>query len=576
MLKRFIPYYKPHLKLFALDMLCALLAASCGLVYPMVTRAIINDYVPNKQLNLIVIWSVILLLIYGFQAWMQHIMQFQGHVVGVRMQADMRRKVFAHLHKMPFSYFDEHKTGTIMSRIINDLQDISEFAHHGPEDLFISAISIVGAFIILCNINVLLTCIIFMLIPLLIVFVAKQRVRMRNVFAATKVEIAEVNATLENSIAGVRVSRAFTGQDSEQQKYDTNNGRFLKVREQSYRVMADFGAGTNFILSLLNLAMLFFGGIFVYNGAIDVGDFLAYVLYIGMFTDPIKRLVQFVEMFQNASTGFNRFDELISSPVEEEDPAASVLSDVKGHIVFDNVTFHYEEEEGVPMDVLHDVSIDFPAGKMVAIVGPSGGGKTTLCHLIPRFYEISGGSISIDGKDIRDVTRQSLRQNIGIVQQDVFLFTGTIYDNIAYGRPDATKEEVYEAAKRANIHDYIMTLEHGYDTFVGERGIKLSGGQKQRISIARVFLKNPPILILDEATSALDNVTENMIQEALDELCKGRTTIVVAHRLSTVKNADEIIVISKDGIQERGQHEELLNKPNGIYANLYQAQFARL
>jgi len=307
-----------------------------------------------------------------------------------------------------------------------------------------------------------------------------------------------------------------------------------------------------------------------------VGDFLAYVLYIGMFTDPIKRLVQFVEMFQNASTGFNRFDELISSPVEEEDPAASVLSDVKGHIVFDNVTFHYEEEEGVPMDVLHDVSIDFPAGKMVAIVGPSGGGKTTLCHLIPRFYEISGGSISIDGKDIRDVTRQSLRQNIGIVQQDVFLFTGTIYDNIAYGRPDATKEEVYEAAKRANIHDYIMTLEHGYDTFVGERGIKLSGGQKQRISIARVFLKNPPILILDEATSALDNVTENMIQEALDELCKGRTTIVVAHRLSTVKNADEIIVISKDGIQERGQHEELLNKPNGIYANLYQAQFARL
>ena len=576
MLKRFIPYYRPHLKLFSLDMLCALLAACCGLVYPMVTRSIINDYVPNKQLGLILIWSFILLLIYGFQAWMQHIMQFQGHVVGVRMQADMRRKVFAHLHKMPFSYFDEHKTGTIMSRIINDLQDISEFAHHGPEDLFISIISIVGAFVILCNINVLLTCIIFLLIPLLIVFVSKQRVRMRNVFAATKVEIAEVNATLENSIAGVRVSRAFTGQDSEQHKFDVNNGRFLKVREQSYRVMADFGAGTNFILSLLNLAMLFFGGIFVYNGAIDVGDFLAYVLYIHMFTDPIKRLVQFVEMFQNASTGFARFDELISSPVEEEDPEASVLSDVKGHIVFDNVTFHYEEEEGVPMDVLRNVSIDFPAGKMVAIVGPSGGGKTTLCHLIPRFYEISGGSISIDGKDIRDVTRQSLRQNIGIVQQDVFLFTGSIYDNIAYGRPDATKEEVYEAAKRANIHDYIMTLEHGYDTFVGERGIKLSGGQKQRISIARVFLKNPPILILDEATSALDNVTENIIQEALDELCKGRTTIVVAHRLSTVKNADEIIVISKDGIQERGQHEELLNRENGIYANLYQAQFARL
>ena len=576
MLKRFIPYYKPHMKLFTLDMICALLAASCSLVYPMVTRAIINDYVPNKQLNLIFLWSGILLLIYAFQAWMQHIMQFQGHVVGVRMQADMRRKVFAHLHQMPFSYFDEHKTGTIMSRIINDLQDISEFAHHGPEDLFISIISIVGAFVILCNINVLLTCIIFLMIPLLIVFVAKQRIRMREAFAATKVEIGEVNATLENSIAGVRVSRAFTGQDSEQAKFEHNNKRFVKVRELSYRVMADFGAGTNFILSLLNLAMLFFGGLFVYNGAIDVGDFMAYVLYIGTFTDPIKRLVQFVEMFQNASTGFNRFDELISSPVEEEDPAAVELKTVDGHIVFDDVTFHYEEEDGVPTEILKHVSIDFPAGKMVALVGPSGGGKTTLCHLIPRFYEISGGSISIDGKDIRTVTRQSLRKNIGIVQQDVFLFTGSIYDNIAYGRPDATKEEVYEAARRANIHDYIMTLEHGYDTFVGERGIKLSGGQKQRISIARVFLKNPPILILDEATSALDNVTENMIQEALDELCKGRTTIVVAHRLSTVKNADEIIVISKDGIQERGRHADLLNKEGGIYANLYQAQFARL
>lgn len=576
MLKKFVPYYKPHWKLFLLDMVCALLASLCSLVYPMVTRSIINDYVPNKQLRLIIIWSLILLLIYAFQAVMQHIMQYQGHIVGVRMQADMRKKVFAHLHQMPFTYFDEHKTGTIMSRIINDLQDISEFAHHGPEDLFISIISIVGAFIILCNINLLLTCIIFAMIPLLILFVAKQRIRMRKVFTATKVEIAEVNATLENSIAGVRVSRAFTGQDSEQEKFDRNNSRFLKVREASYRVMADFGAGTNFIMSLLNLAMLFFGGIFVYYGTIDVGDFLAFVLYIGMFTDPIKRLVQFVEMFQNASTGFTRFDELISFPVEEEDPNAVELKNVKGHIEFKDVTFHYEEEEGVPMNVLNHVSIDFPAGEMVAIVGPSGGGKTTLCHLIPRFYEISDGSISIDGQDIRTVTRQSLRQNIGIVQQDVFLFTGTIYDNIAYGRPDATKEEVYEAAKRANIHNYIMTLEHGYDTFVGERGIKLSGGQKQRISIARVFLKNPPILILDEATSALDNVTENLIQEALDELCKGRTTIVVAHRLSTVKNADEIIVMDRDGIQERGRHAELLDKPDGIYAQLYQAQFARL
>ncbi len=576
MLKSFLPYYKPHMKLFMLDMLCAFLAAGCDLVYPMVTRSIINDYIPNRQLQLIFVWCFVLLILYGFQAWMQHIMQYQGHVVGVRMQADMREKIFAHLHKLPFSYFDEHKTGTIMSRIINDLQDISEFAHHGPEDLFISGVSLIGAFIILCSINVPLTCIIFIMIPALVIFVSIQRRRMSAAFKATKVEIAEVNATLENSIAGVRVARAFTGQENEQEKFDVNNKRFVKVREISYRVMADFGAGTNFIMSLLNLCMLFFGGLFVFYGKIDVGDFLAFVLYINMFTNPIKRLIQFVEMFQNAATGYARFEELLNIPAEEENPNAIELSHVEGHIEFDDVTFHYEEEEGEPMDVLKNVSIDFPAGKMVAIVGPSGGGKTTLCHLIPRFYEISGGSISIDGQDIRTVTRQSLRQNIGLVQQDVFLFTGTIYDNIAYGRPDATEEEVYEAAKRANIHDYIMTLEHGYDTYVGERGIKLSGGQKQRISIARVFLKNPPILILDEATSALDNVTENMIQEALDELCKGRTTIVVAHRLSTVKNADEIIVISKDGIQERGHHTELLNKPNGIYAELYQAQFARL
>lgn len=580
MLKEFILYYKPHRKLFIFDMVCAFVAASCDLVYPMVTRSIINDYIPNKNLRLILVWCACLLLIYILQSLMQYFMQYQGHVVGVRMQADMRQNIFAHLHKIPFSYFDENKTGTIMSRIINDLMDISEFAHHGPEDFFISIVSILGAFIILCTINIPLTVIIFALIPLLIVFVSKKRLAMKTAFNRTKVEIAEVNASLENSISGVRVSRAFTGQDTEMDKFQANNSRFQRVREASYKVMAEFSAGTNFIMSMLNLAMLLDGGLFVYYGKINVGDFLAYVLYINMFINPIKRLIQFVEMYQNAVTGFNRYTELLHVPEEEESPGAKTLSNVKGDISFQNVSFSYGEtdENGVPQEteILSDVSIHFPAGEMVAIVGPSGGGKTTLCHLIPRFYEITSGAITIDGSDIRAFTRDSLRRNIGIVQQDVFLFTGTIYDNIAYGKLGCTQEEVYEAARKANIHDYIMTLPEGYNTYIGERGIKLSGGQKQRISIARVFLKNPPILILDEATSALDNVTENLIQESLDQLCKNRTTIVVAHRLSTIKNADEIIVMDKTGIRERGRHSDLLNKEHGIYADLYNAQFARL
>lgn len=572
MLRSFAHYYKPHWKLFVFDMICALVAAGCDLVYPVVSRNIINAYIPDKNIRLILTWCAALLVIYIIQTIMQYFMQYQGHIVGVRMQADMRRDVFEHLQKLPFSYFDEHKTGVIMSRIVNDLMDISEFAHHGPEDLFISLVTVVGAFIILCTVNVPLTLITFAVLPFLVLFIIKKRSAMTMAFRKNRIEIAEVNASLENSIAGIRVSRAFTGEREEEKKFAENNQRYVTVRERSYRVMAEFFSGTNFLTSLMNVVILAAGGYCVYRGVINVGDMVAYMLFINMFVNPIKKLIQFVEMFQNAITGYVRFQELMNVEPEQDEKGAIELKDVRGEIVFDDVTFHYDENK----EVLSHISLTFPQGKMVAIVGPSGGGKTTLCHLIPRFYEISGGSILVDGHDIRDVTRASLRRQIGIVQQDVFLFTGTIFDNIAYGKLGASREEVYEAAKKANIHDYIMSLPEGYDTFVGERGVKLSGGQKQRISIARVFLKNPPILVLDEATSALDNVTENYIQDSLDELCKNRTTIVVAHRLSTIKNADEIIVMDRDGIEERGTHEELLARGNGIYKELYEAQFARI
>ncbi len=572
MLRSFAHYYKPHWKLFVFDMICALVAAGCDLVYPVVSRNIINTYIPDKNIRLILTWCAALLVIYIIQTVMQYFMQYQGHIVGVRMQADMRRDVFEHLQKLPFSYFDEHKTGVIMSRIVNDLMDISEFAHHGPEDLFISLVTVVGAFIILCTVNVPLTLITFAVLPFLVLFIIKKRSAMTMAFRKNRIEIAEVNASLENSIAGIRVSRAFTGEREEEKKFAENNQRYVTVRERSYRVMAEFFSGTNFLTSLMNVVILAAGGYCVYRGVINVGDMVAYMLFINMFVNPIKKLIQFVEMFQNAITGYVRFQELMNVEPEQDEKGAIELKDVRGEIVFDDVTFHYDENK----EVLSHISLTFPQGKMVAIVGPSGGGKTTLCHLIPRFYEISGGSILVDGHDIRDVTRASLRRQIGIVQQDVFLFTGTIFDNIAYGKLGASREEVYEAAKKANIHDYIMSLPEGYDTFVGERGVKLSGGQKQRISIARVFLKNPPILVLDEATSALDNVTENYIQDSLDDLCKNRTTIVVAHRLSTIKNADEIIVMDRDGIEERGTHEELLARGNGIYKELYEAQFARI
>ena len=570
MLKRFIKYYKPHRKLFALDMICSFLLSACDLFYPMITRSMLNDYIPNKKLRVLIVWGVILLVIYLIKMGFKYFIQYYGHVVGVRMQADMRKEAFDHLEKLPFSYFDNNKTGSIMSRIINDLQEIAELAHHGPEDLIVSIFLLIGSFILMATINLPLTLIIFACIPILVIFAARKRLKMSHAFAESRAEVAEVNATLENSIAGVRVSKAFDNAAYESEKFNRFNKRFVRAKSKAYRAMAEFFGGNGFIVDFLNVVILVAGGIFTYNGYIDFADFASFIIFVNIFMTPIRNLINFVEQLQDGMSGFVRFCELMDTPVEKDADDARELENVKGKIVFDHVRFSYAEGE---KEILSDIDLVIEPGETVALVGPSGAGKTTMCHILPRFYDITGGKILIDGQDISAVTHASLRRNIGIVTQDVFLFTGTIYENIAYGKEGATREEVEDAAKLANIHDFIVSLPDGYDTFVGERGVKLSGGQKQRISIARVFLKNPAILILDEATSALDNATEVLIQKSLDLLCRGRTTIVVAHRLSTVKNADEIVVMTDEGIRERGSHSALL-EAGGIYAELYRSQFA--
>ncbi|MFY8260492.1 ABC transporter ATP-binding protein [Clostridium perfringens] len=564
MLKRFIRYYKPYKKLFILDLLAAFLVSACDLFYPMITRNIINDVIPNKQIKLLFVFAIVLTLIFLIKAGLNYFMQYWGHVVGVRMQADMRRDLFDKLQDMPNKYFDNNKTGVIMSRIINDLLDISELAHHGPEDLFISLVMLVGSFIILCTINVPLTIITFAIIPFLLFYTIHKRNKMKKAFKETRVKTGEVNATIENSISGVRVTKSFGNKAYEMEKFDKSNGIFKKAREHAYKAMAEYFSGMFFLVDMLELIVLIAAGYFTYLGKINVGDFAAYLLYIKMFLQPIRKLINFNEMFQNGMSGFERYEEIMNEENEKEIPNAKDLKDVKGKITIKDVTFRYDNKESI----LENFNLDIEAGKMVALVGPSGGGKTTICNLIPRFYDYESGQIFIDDVDISTVTLKSLRENIGIVQQDVFLFTGTIKENIMYGNPNATDEEVIEAAKNACLHDFIMGLEDGYDTFIGERGVKLSGGQKQRISIARVFLKNPAILILDEATSTLDNVTEYEIQKALEELSKDRTTLVVAHRLSTVKNSDEIVVLTDKGIEERGTHEELI-KLGGVYSNLH-------
>lgn len=588
MLKRFISYYKPYKGMFTLDMLASLLIAIIGMVYPILTNVILRQIVPSEELEearkitLICILSSILFACYFIRMGLRFFVQYYGHVIGVKMQADMRREMFNKLEKLPFSYYDEHETGKIMSRMTNDLMDISELAHHGPENFFICGISIVLSFAYLLYLNWIFALIILGCVPLLVIITLVFRKKMRDAFMATRKSVAEINGALESSISGVRVTKAFTNSDKELEKFEIGNKNFVKSRSKAYKAMGIYSSTTTFVTDLFNVALLVGGGILVALGKLEISVYVTFVVSVSLFITPLTTLINFVEQYQNGVTGFKRFCEIIDEKEESVDSDAISVDKLNGEIEFHDVSFtyvnnNYLNEQVVFEDtkaVLQHVSFKLEKGKTIALVGPSGGGKTTICHLIPNFYKCSSGYISIDGNDINKITFDSLRKNIGIVQQDVFLFNGSMKDNILYGRLDATDEEVIEAAKRANIHDYIMSLEHGYDTQIGERGVRLSGGQKQRLSIARVFLKNPSILILDEATSALDNTTEIMIQNSLDELCKGRTTIVVAHRLSTIRNANEILVVMDGNIVEKGTHEELLLQ-GGEYKKLYLQQFSK-
>lgn len=565
MLKRFFKFYKPHKKLFVIDTICAFLVSACNMFYPMITKNIINDYVPNKKMQLLIVWCVALLLIYFIKAVLTYIVQYWGHVLGVRIQGDMRRAMFKHIQKLPYTYFDTHKTGAIMSRLVNDLFEISELAHHGPEDVLTSVISIVGAFIMLATINIYLTLIVFIFIPLLLIFAIKNRKKMNDAFTTMREEVSKVNADVETTVSGVRVTKAYNSQHYVQQRFDKVNKDFISARSKAYKAMGIFGSGMGFISDFLYVAVLLAGGVFMYFHYIDAGEFAAYILFIAMLLTPIKTIIVIYEEIQSGATGFKRFCEIMDEKTEEDAPDAVDIGEVCGDIEFKNVQFTYENKKDE--EILDDVSFLIPHGKTTALVGGSGGGKTTVCHLIMHFYELNGGEITLDGRDIRAITRASLRDKIGIVAQDVFIFDGTVKENIAFGKENATDEEIYEAAKRANIHDYIMTLPNGYETWVGERGVQLSGGQRQRVSIARAFLKNPPILILDEATSALDNITEIQIQKALNELSAGRTVIAVAHRLSTIRNADQIIVLERGKVVENGTHDELVRR-GGRYAEM--------
>ena len=575
MLKKFISYYKPHMGLFTLDMFCAVAVALCNLYYPTLARRIINEYSLKDSFTPIIIGAALLLLVYVIKATGTYIMGYYGHIVGVRMQKDMRRDLFDKYQKLPFSYFDDHKTGDLLSRLTGDLQNVSELAHHGPENLFLAVLMFVGAFIILFSINATLTLIMFAIIPFIILFTTLTRRSMFEAMKNSRKEMANVNSTLENSITGIRETKAYVAHHHEKCKFAVTNEMFAKYRSQSMRWIGIYSAVMEFLTDLLYLVIIFIGGVFMIQGKLNAADFTAFLLYINMFINPIHRFVTLFEQLQEGMSGFSRFYEIITTP-DEIDEGTVIIDDIRGDVEFNNVTFSYfaDDEDG-DKAVISDLSLKLKAGSTVALVGPSGGGKSTICNLIPRFYNVQSGSITVDGTNVMDITLDSLRRNIGMVSQNVFLFDGTIRDNIAYARPDASDEEIVEAAKKANIHDFILTLDDGYDTEVGERGVKLSGGQRQRISIARVFLKNPKLLILDEATSALDNVTEMQIQASLEELSRGRTVIVVAHRLSTVKNADEIIVIDKTGIVERGSHEALLEL-GGEYKTLYSYQFKAL
>ena len=568
MLKRFISYYRPHKLIFTLDMLAALLVALVGIVYPIITRKMLNELIPNRAYRQIIFAGVGLLVLYLVRMALNFFIQYYGHVMGVRMQAQMRSDMFRHLERLPYTFYDSHETGKIMSRMTSDLMDVSELAHHGPENLLISSISVILSFIYLSTINIWLTLIIFACVPFLVLIAAGLRKRMRNAFMESRVSTAQINASLESSISGIRVTKAFTNAEKEEEKFEEGNKMFVSARRKAYRAMGQFHSMTSFITDIFNVIILIAGGLFLYDGQIQLGDYSAFVVSVNLFISPVMTLINFMEQYQTGVTGFERFVEIMDEKPETDAPGAVDADTLRGDIEFRQVTYGYED--GAP--VLDKLSLTVRAGETYALVGPSGGGKTTICHLIPHFYDCEDGEIFLDGQELRTLTRASVRRNIGIVQQDVYLFNASIRDNILYGRLDATEEEVILAAKRANIHDYILSLPDGYDTVIGERGVKLSGGQRQRLSIARVFLKDPPILILDEATSALDNSTEILIQAALDELCRGRTTIVVAHRLSTIKNADRIAVIADGHIVEEGTHAALLAM-EGMYADLYRLQF---
>ncbi len=567
--KKFISYYKPHKKTFALDMLCSFIYSVVGLLYPMMTTQILDVYIPEGKIKEILILCAVLLAVYFLRAGMNYYINYYGHVMGVKMQANMRSDLFGHLEKLPYSFYDNNETGQLMTRMTNDLFDVSELAHHGPENVFITSFMTLSAFVYLCTISWKLSLIIFALLPFLILIAWASRKNMTKAFQKSREEIGNINACLENSIAGIRVTKAYANAEYEQERFEKSNSGFVKARSKAYKAMGTFSSSMNLVTSIYNVVVLLAGGLFcIYDSAnFDYVDLVAFMLSINLFISPIQTLIAFFEQLQDGITGFKRFNAIMETPAEEDSETARDVERFEGNIEFKNVTFGYDERT-----VIDNVSFSVPQGKTYAFVGASGGGKTTICHLIPKFYNLEQGDILIDGESVKNVTNKSLRENVGIVQQDVFLFTGTFRDNISYGNINATEEEIVEAAKKANIHDYIMSLEKGYDTEIGERGIKLSGGQKQRLSIARVFLKNPSILILDEATSALDNATETLIQHALGELCVGRTTLVVAHRLSTIRNADKIIVINKGKIEECGTHEELISL-GGIYKSLHDAQY---
>ncbi|MDU6263916.1 MAG: ABC transporter ATP-binding protein [Anaerocolumna aminovalerica] len=568
--KKFLSYYKPYLGLFLSDMFCALVAASITLLYPLIVRYITNDLLRNYEIsqamNTIIKLGLLMLGLAILEMLCNFFIAYKGHMMGANIEFDMRNDIFEHYQKLSFNFYDNQKTGQLMARITHDLFDITELCHHGPEDIVISIIKFVGAFIILININLPLTLIVFTFLPIMFAFAFFMKNKMNRAFRKNRERIAEINAQIEDNLSGIRVVKSFANENQELDKFHAGNKRFVESKRNSYWQMATFHSGLGVFTNLISVAVIIGGSLLIADGAIAVSDLLTFLLYINNIIEPVRKLINFTEQFQNGITGFDRFMEIMDINPDIVDKKNAVdLKNVKGEIEFKNVSFKYNE---TTTDVFRNINLKVEAGEYIALVGSSGVGKTTMCSLIPRFYEVSSGIITLDGMDIRDIKLKSLRKNIGIVQQDVYLFTGTVMENIRYGKLDATEEEIIQAARNANAHDFIMELPDGYDTYIGQRGVKLSGGQKQRLSIARVFLKNPPILIFDEATSALDNESEKVVQESLERLAKNRTTFVIAHRLSTIRNAKDIIVLTEGGIAERGNHKELLEQ-KGLYANLY-------